>query len=82
MLVLLKQSILRYTGVIVCIFVLYSYSTYFDQTFHALKSGPKISSRPIGQDDHTKRPDDYENDFFFLENLSQFIGNPFCLRLS
>ena len=54
-----------------------------------LHSGPEISSRPIVRDEYTKRPDYYENnysrpvdDHVFLENLSQFLGNPFCLHLS
>ena len=54
-----------------------------------LHPGPEISSRPVVRDDHTKRPDDYENnysrpmdDHVLLENLSQFLGNPFCLHLS
>ena len=45
-----------------------------------LQPGPEISSRPIVRDDHTKRPDDYENnysrpvdDHVFLNNLSQAL---------
>ena len=45
-----------------------------------LDSGPEISSRPIVRDDHTKRPDDYENNFsrpvddqVFLDNLRQAL---------
>ena len=53
------------------------------------QAGPEISSRPIVRDDHTKRPDDHENnysrpvdDHVYLENLSQFLWNRFCLHLS
>ena len=49
------------------------------------ETGPEISSRPIVRDDHTKRPDDYENnssrpvdDHVFLDNMSQALLHIHC----